>query len=203
MDSSDTFRLLIGTRNDGKITELSELFEGLNVDLVSLNDLGITNEVEETGSTFLENAKLKAAGYAIRRGTYTLADDSGLEVDALGNAPGVHSARYGGETAPYSEKLAKLLSEMPEGRSRRARFVCEMAVADKQGNILFSAEGTCNGTIAPEPRGKNGFGYDPIFIPEGHTETFGELSDDIKQEISHRSRAARKIIRYLLDFIEV
>ena len=197
------FRFVAATRNQGKVRELEGLFQGLNIDLVSLREFEGIQEVDETGRTFLENAKLKASGYAAQCKAFTIADDSGLEVDALGGAPGVHSARYAGNDTLYPEKIAKLLSELEGRNSRRARFVCEIAVADAQGNILFTADGICHGSIADVPRGANGFGYDPVFIPEGQTQTFAELSSEIKQEISHRARAAKKIIRYLLDFIEV
>ena len=202
MDLSNIFRLVVGTRNEGKVRELKQLFKGVDLELVSLNDFDRHQEVDENGSTFLENAKLKASSYAQQTQGFAVADDSGLEILSLGNSPGVHSARYAGIEAPYSEKIARLLFELKGKESRRARFVCEMAVAEKGGNILFTADGICNGTIAEAPRGENGFGYDPIFIPDGYAETFGELADEIKLEISHRARAGKKIIRYLLDFIE-
>ena len=154
---------------------------------------------EETGLTFSENAVLKAKYYAGQTGLLALADDSGLEVESLGGAPGVFSARYGGADAAYPEKIEKLLREISRanGSSRRARFVCAMALADETGSIKFLSEGVCEGKISAGPRGTNGFGYDPIFIPEGFSLTFGELPDEIKRETSHRSRAIKKIIRFL------
>ena len=191
--------LLIATKNAGKIKELEKLLAELPFRLRSLN--GITNviEPEETGATFAENAVLKARSYALQTGLSALADDSGLEVEALHGAPGVFSARYAGEGATDAEKIEKLLKEINETQNvnRRARFVCAMAIADAEGEIQFTAEGVCDGKIALTASGANGFGYDPIFIPDGFSETFGELSGDIKQQISHRARATAKIIQYL------
>lgn len=197
--------LVIATRNEGKIRELQSLFGPLPIRLIGLNEFAGIGDIPETGSTFMENARLKACGYAKATGQYSLADDSGLEVVALAGAPGVFSARYAGENSSFPEKIAALLDEVKGTGSKdmRARFTCSMALADSSGKILFGANGICAGTIVDKPRGRHGFGYDPIFVPEGHQETFGELSDEIKQEISHRARAAKKIIRYLLDFIEV
>jgi XTP/dITP diphosphohydrolase len=193
--------LLIATKNEGKIKELGGLLNGLPVRLRGLNEFGNIFEPEETGSTFAENARLKASYYALETGITALADDSGLEVEALGGAPGVFSARYGGENASYAQKMNRLLSEINKtgGDNRRARFVCSMAISDAGGGIKFTSEGVCEGKIAFEPRGAGGFGYDPIFIPEGFSETFGELPDRVKQKISHRSRAIIKIIRFLRD----
>lgn len=194
--------LLIATKNAGKIRELTKLLAGLPIHLHTLNEFESVVEPEETGATFSENAALKAEYYALQTGIWALADDSGLEVEALGGAPGVFSARYAGKGVSYTKKMSRLLSELNETRTnnRQARFVCAMAVAGKSGSIEFLSEGVCEGSIAAVPRGANGFGYDPIFIPEGFSETFGELSDEIKQKISHRSRAIRKIIRFLRDY---
>ena len=169
----------------------------------SLNDFPDVSEPEETGLTFQENAALKAKYYALQTGLRALADDSGLEVEALNGAPGVFSARYAGKNSDDSMKVQKLLSEIAETRSknRSARFVCSMVIASSQDETEFSAEGVCKGEIAFQAFGKNGFGYDPVFIPEGYSETFGELSEGVKQEISHRGRAAGKIIAYLRAFI--
>jgi XTP/dITP diphosphohydrolase len=159
-------------------------------------------EVEETGITFAENAALKAVGCATQTGLFALADDSGLEVEALDNAPGVFSARYGGPDTSFAEKMIKLLDEVDKtGDSmRRARFVCAMAFANPSGEILFTTEGICNGKIALHPRGAGGFGYDPLFIPDGFDRTFGELSEAIKGKISHRARAFEQIIPFLGHF---
>lgn len=195
-------KLLVATNNAGKIRELNELLEDLPVELFGLNNFENISDVEETGATFAENAILKANSYALETGFWALSDDSGLEVEALGGAPGVFSARYAGEQADDAQRIAKLLDELAAtgDQSRRARFVCVMAVADENGEIKFLAEGICDGKIALKPRGGNGFGYDPIFIPDGFEQTFGELSSTVKREISHRARAIKEIMRFLRSF---
>ena len=197
--------IVIATKNNGKVKELADILADLPVNLRSLNDFENVCEPEETGADFVENAVLKAREYARQTGLWALADDSGLEVEALGNAPGVFSARYAGANATSEEKIKKLLGELnkTQDENRAARFVCAMAIADEQGEIRYVAEGVCDGRITNAPRGTNGFGYDPIFVPEGFSETFGELSDDVKREISHRARASAKIIAYLRHFIAV
>ena len=201
--AKDESQLLAATTNAGKIKELKELLLGLPVTLRGLNEFPNVSEIVETGETFAENAVLKARGYAKQFGIWSLADDSGLEVDALNGAPGIFSARYAGENTGYSEKIAELLKELAQSKNRRARFVCAMAIADETGEIKFIGEGVCSGKIARSPSGQNGFGYDPIFIPEGFERTFGELPEEIKREISHRARAAAKIIQYLRGFYGV
>jgi XTP/dITP diphosphohydrolase len=198
-------KLLIGTKNQGKLTEIRQFLTPAAVDLLDLSAVGPVNEVPETGETFAENARIKAAGYAKQAGMYALADDSGLEIAALGGAPGVLSARYGGQNIGYPEKM-KLVLEQLGGTSeneRGAHFVCVMAIAAPDGKILHSTEGICEGNIAFEPRGTGGFGYDPIFIPRGFEGTFGELDRGIKEQISHRARAISGIMRFLLDFTHV
>ncbi|MEO6052041.1 MAG: non-canonical purine NTP pyrophosphatase, partial [Pyrinomonadaceae bacterium] len=150
---SKTQKLLIATNNLGKVRELREMLDGLPFELVGLADFPAVMEVEETGLTFDENARLKALGYAMKTGLFSLADDSGLEVEALGNRPGVLSARYGGENSSFAEKMAKLLGELDRtgDEMRRARFVCSMAVADAAGNILHSSEAVCDGRIVSKP----------------------------------------------------
>ena len=200
--TSELARLLIATNNAGKLTELGEMFAEMPIDLVTLASFPDLTEVAETGDTFAENARLKAAGYARQTGLIALADDSGLEIAALDGRPGVHSARYGGLDVGFDTKIALLLDELaniPETK-RQARFVCSIAIGDPLGRIIYQAEGVCSGTIASEPLGNSGFGYDPIFIPEGYDRTFGELSDAVKGEISHRARAFRSIIPFLRDF---
>lgn len=195
----DDFRLVAATGNQGKIREFQQLLENLPVRLQSLSDFPGIVEPEETGATFVENAILKARYYALKTNSRSMADDSGLEVEALGGAPGVLSARYAGENATDAEKISKLLNALGESatRDRRAQFVCAIAVADARGETEFVAEGVCRGAIAITSRGSNGFGYDPIFIPDGYSETFAEMSADIKQRISHRARATAEIIQYL------
>jgi len=195
-------KILIATGNKGKANEFRSLLADDRFELMDLGHFPPGAEIAETGSTFAENSVLKAAGYARRFGLHTLADDSGLEVAALGGRPGVYSARYAGGNTDYDTKIQTLLAEMENSGSisREARFVSHIAFASPDGEALFEAEGVCSGAIARRPRGTNGFGYDPIFVPDGFEKTFGELEDDLKNEISHRARAAAKIIRYLLDF---
>ena len=198
-------QLLIATKNKGKVSELEKLFADLPIELKNLNDFPNALDVEETGATFAENAALKARGYARQTNLWALADDSGLEVEALSGAPGVFSARFAGEKASDAANGEKLLREIGASGSenRGARFVCAMSIADDAGEIIFAAEGFCTGKIVGEPRGANGFGYDPIFVPDGFAETFAELPGSVKQKISHRGRAAAKIIKYLRAFIAV
>ena len=196
-------KLLVATNNPGKLLELLALLDEIPVTLESLNDWKQIIEVEETGSTFIENARLKASGYALQTGSPAIADDSGLEVEVLDGRPGVLSARYGGQDTSFAEKMTKLLGEIDAScsKNRAARFVCAIAIADASGNILFTTEGICPGKIASEPHGLQGFGYDPLFIPDGYDLTFGELSGEVKRKISHRARAFEQIIPFLRDFI--
>lgn len=191
-------KLLVATHNRGKIAELRALFAGLGYDLVGLGDVGIAQSVEETGHTFEENALLKARHYAAQTGLLTLADDSGLEVEALGGAPGVHTARYGGRGLSDRERYERLLQAL-EGvppEKRRARFRCVIALAWPDGRAE-TAEGTCEGYIAEAPRGENGFGYDPVFYLPEFGATMAELPAEVKNRISHRARAAQGIRRVL------
>jgi XTP/dITP diphosphohydrolase len=194
--------LFIATNNPGKLAELKELLSGVPLELLSLADFTAVAKVEETGLTYDENARLKASGYALQSGLPAIADDSGLEVEALDNRPGVFSARYGGTETSFAKKMALLLAELDKtgDEERRARFVCSMAIADANGEIIFTSKGICDGQIASEPRGKGGFGYDPLFIPAGFDRTFGELPEAIKRKISHRACAFAQIIPFLRDF---
>lgn len=196
--------IVLATGNIGKQREFVELLEDLPIHILSLNDFPHVGEVEETGETFAENAELKAVTYAKETGKLCLADDSGLEVEALGNAPGVFSARYAGENASNEERISKLLTELKavKDAERRAGFVCVIVLASEKGEILYRAKGICPGKIGFEPRGEKGFGYDPIFIPTGFDETFGELSSEIKHQISHRARATKQIKGFLCGFID-
>lgn len=197
-------KLLVATNNLGKLAELRSLLADLPLELIGLSDFENVTEVEETGTTFIDNAKLKATGYAQQTDLLALADDSGLEVDALDGRPGVLSARYGGDVG-FDQKMQLLLGEMNDSvtDSRAARFVCSIAIAAPNGKILYTTEGICPGNIAAEPFGNGGFGYDPIFVPDGFNETFGELSTAVKQKISHRARAFEQIMPFLRDFIAV
>lgn len=203
--ASTTNSIVLATGNPGKIRELRELLRDIPFELKSLRDFGDIKEVEETGSTFHENAVIKACGFAQQTGHVSLADDSGLEIEALAGSPGLHSARFAGAGAGYDVKNAKLLGLLDESgdTERRARFVCVMALAESSGRVIQTAEGICAGSIARSPRGNKGFGYDPIFVPDGFGQTFGELGDEVKQRISHRARATELIIRYLLHFTGV
>lgn len=194
--------ILAATGNAGKLKELAELLAEMPFRLRGLKDFPNVVEPAETGSTFADNAVLKARSYARQTNLWSLADDSGLEVAALSGAPGIFSARYGGAAASDADRTEKLLSELEKtpDRERRARFVCAMALTDETGAIKFLEQGVCDGEIAFAARGANGFGYDPIFIPDGFSQTFGELAADTKQQISHRGRAARKIIQQLRRF---
>jgi XTP/dITP diphosphohydrolase len=183
-------RVLVATHNRGKVRELSDMLGDLDLDWLSLDDAGITHEVEETGRTFEENAVLKAMAYAAAGGLLTLADDSGLEVDALGGRPGVLTARYGGPGLTFPERWQLLLDELQDvpWERRTARFRCTLALAGPQG-LITTSSGVCDGVIAWEPAGSGGFGYDPIFfLPEWGT-TMAGLDAANKHRISHRGRA--------------
>ncbi len=192
--------IVAATRNPGKIREIRLLLAQIPVRLVGLDEYPDAGEIEETGSTFVENAELKATGYARLTGEMAVSDDSGLVVDALAGAPGVQSARYAGAGASDAERIRKLLDEIGSADERSARFVCAISVADRNGRILRSVEGKCEGRIALVPTGENGFGYDPVFIPTGFSRSFGELPDEVKSQISHRADASRKIMRFFADF---
>jgi XTP/dITP diphosphohydrolase len=191
--------LLLATRNQHKLDEFCAIFSDLPMELLSLKDLQIEMEVEETGTTFVENAKLKANAYAQASGILTLADDSGLEIDVLGGAPGILSARYLGRETSYDERFRKILEQLnglPLDQ-RSARFRCAIALAEPSGYTRV-VEGVIEGVIADAPRGKNGFGYDPIFFVPELGKTLAELTPEHKNRISHRARAARAA-RVLLE----
>lgn len=184
-------RLLIATTNPHKIEEIRAIFSIPSLELVAPRDLGISAEVDEDGATFEANAAKKAATLARLSGLWALADDSGLEVESIGNEPGVRSARYAGEPVNYEANNRKLLRAIPSGATRRARFRCAIALASPQGEVR-TVEGECRGSIADAPRGKGGFGYDPLFVPDGYAETFGEMDSALKNNLSHRGAALRK-----------
>jgi len=194
--------LLIATSNKGKVTEIASLLEGLNCRVIGVEDLPqVPPPVEETGKTFIANALIKADYYHAVTGLFTLADDSGLEVDALDGRPGVYSARYGGEGLSSADQIALLLEEMKDApeEKRTARFVCGIALAGAPGGqqIRQTFEGRCEGRIADAPRGSGGFGYDPIFIDVELGRTFAELTREEKSARSHRGKALREAIKYL------
>ena len=184
-------RLLVATNNAGKVREYDDLLRGLDLELCRLADIGLEWQVDETGHTFDENARLKAQAYCRASHLLTLADDSGLEVTILGGAPGVHSARYAGQGASDADRIRKLLAALDgvPRDNRAARFRCVIALAWPDGR-LETFEGQCEGVIALEPKGTNGFGFDPVFyLPELNC-TMAELPMDVKDRISHRARAA-------------
>jgi len=191
--------LLVATRNLGKLEELRQLLSDLTFDLYGLERFPDVEGIPETGESFIENASLKATGYATQTRLLTLADDSGLEVDVLGGGPGVFSARYAGEQASDLERTTKLLAELSGVASskRSARFVSAVAIASREGEILKVSVGTCDGHIGFAPRGYLGFGYDPIFIPIGYEQTFAELKPKVKNQISHRARALVGALEFL------
>jgi XTP/dITP diphosphohydrolase len=195
-------QLLIATRNKGKLMEYEQLLTGLSISLTDLSAQGITNGVEETGHTFRENAVHKAREYARISGLLTLADDSGLEVDALGGEPGIHSARYAGVGATDQDRCQLLLERLADvpWEERTARFRCVIAVA-QPGGEAYSSEGVCEGVIALAPQGEYGFGYDPIFFLPEHAKTMAQLAPGVKNRISHRARAAQGMARILLEVV--
>lgn len=186
-------RLLLATNNPGKAAEFRQLLAGCGWQLVAPAELGLTIQVEETGQTYAENATLKAVEYSRAGGLVTLADDSGLEVDALDGRPGVLSARYAGVDRTDQERVQALLDELagvPDDK-RTARFRCVIAIADTTGRVELM-DGTVEGRIGHEPRGENGFGYDPVFLLPERGMTTAELPPDEKNAVSHRAVAARK-----------
>jgi XTP/dITP diphosphohydrolase len=191
--------LLIATTNAGKIREIRHLLNG-HRELRTLADLPSITEPEETGSTFADNAALKARYYAAKSGLMTVAEDSGLVIDAIGGAPGVHSARYPGDTYPDKfRNLYAALADQP--RPWTARYVCAVAVAEVPGSpgpeVIYSTQATVEGEIWPEPRGEHGFGYDPIFYYPPYQRTFGEVDDAEKLAVAHRGRAFRQLASWL------
>ena len=193
-------RLLVATRNAHKTREIQHIL-GSGFSVRDLRAYPQISEIIETGTSFEENAKLKALGVSTKLPGLVIADDSGLEVDALGGAPGIHSARYAGANATDTEKIDKLLEELARVRakndSRRARFHCLLALA-RNGEVLGVFEGTAEGEITERPRGSRGFGYDPIFVPKGFERTFGELGPAEKNQLSHRARALEKLRTFLV-----
>lgn len=188
--------LFLASGNTHKISELNEVLQPFDIDLKSTLNISDPGEVEEDQPDLQGNALKKAKHWYRETGLPSLADDTGLEVDALDGSPGVHSARYAGENASYEENTQKLLKELQGESDRSAQFRTVIAFIDQSGEEhLF--EGVCRGTITTEKRGEKGFGYDPIFVPEGYNRTFAELSSEEKNSISHRGIAIQKFLRYL------
>ena len=193
-------RVVLASRNAKKSREIRDLLAPVGIPLQSVAEFPEAHEVEETGTTFAENAALKATEIAKLLGMWTIGEDSGLRVDALHGAPGVYSARYSAPEATDERNNAKLIAELasvPPGR-RGAEYVCHVAVADPTGVVRLSFESTCRGRIIDTARGANGFGYDPYFLVREFHQTFGELSPLVKQQISHRARAFRRLIPELV-----
>ncbi|ADM38788.1 inosine/xanthosine triphosphate pyrophosphatase (subunit A) [Bacillus spizizenii str. W23] len=189
---------IIATHNPGKVKEFKEILEPKGYDVKSLAEIGFTEEIEETGHTFEENAILKAQAVAKAVNKMVIADDSGLSIDNLGGRPGVYSARYAGEQKDDQANIAKVLSELKgiEKEQRTARFRCALAVSIP-GEETKTVEGHVEGYIAEEPRGEYGFGYDPIFIVKDKDKTMAELTSDEKNKISHRADALKKLSKLL------
>jgi len=208
MIQSRKLEILVATRNRGKVLEIQEALSTLPLSLRYLEEFPDVPTVEEVGRTYAENAALKALAYSRQTGLYALADDSGLEVDALDGMPGLFSARFGGEHVSDQQRVEKLLAALSHDHQRRtARFVCCMALAGwdqkeaqaevDEPQLLRVAEGRCEGIIATAIRGANGFGYDPVFVPAGYDATFAELPSAVKSAISHRALALTAVREFL------
>jgi XTP/dITP diphosphohydrolase len=188
-------KLIVATGNPGKLREMQEYLNSENWDL-QLKPPEL--DIEETGSTFLENAALKASQIARATQQWAIADDSGLAVDALNGAPGLYSSRYGSND---QERIDRVLQELGDNPNRAAKFVCAIAIAAPDGKIALETEGVCHGEILTECRGENGFGYDPIFYVPELGQTFAEISPEIKQKISHRGKAFEQILPQLIGVV--
>ena len=197
------FELVLGTGNRHKVAELKEMLPQESLRFISLADIANSIDVNETGETFAENARLKATEQARHLGRWVLAEDSGLSVDALGGRPGVFSARFAGthgDDEANNRLLIHELNSIPNDR-RGASFTCHIAVANPSGHVVLEATGICRGVIAKAPSGQGGFGYDPLFIiPEYHL-TFAQLGTAVKNVLSHRSRALRQLVPHLVPLI--
>jgi len=195
-------KVVLATRNRGKVSEMQALLRDLDVEILPVDEVGDIPDVIEDGNTFYENAMKKAREVAAASGLVAIADDSGLEVDALAGRPGVFSARYAGEGATDQENYLRLLEEMKgvPRQERTARFRCVMVACRPDGECI-SSEGKCEGRITDSPRGSQGFGYDPVFVPEGDRRTMAELSREEKNRISHRAAALGSLRDKLKDFL--
>lgn len=197
--------LVLASRNLKKSREIRDLLAPVGITVQSVAEFPEAHEVEETGTTFAENAALKATQIALALGRWTIGEDSGLRVDALQGAPGVYSARYSGPDATDEKNNAKLIAALATvpSEKRGAEYVCHVAVSDPQGQIQLAFESTCRGRIIDNPRGSNGFGYDPHFLVQEYHQTFGELSPLIKQQLSHRARAFRRLLPGLIRVLSI
>ena len=194
-------RIVLATKNKGKIKEMRQLLAPMHIEVLSLADFAPVDDAEENGATFAENAMIKARYYFAHTGIPCLADDSGLEVDALGGRPGVYSARYSGEDATDQTNNAKVLQEMEgvEAEKRTARFRCSMALVGDGSEL--TTDGTCEGILLAEERGSGGFGYDPLFYVPKFERTLAEMSSDEKNGISHRGAAVRKMAERIAEMM--
>ena len=188
-------KIVFATNNQHKLDEIRKITEG-KIEILSLSDIGSNDEIEETGNTLEENALIKARFIKNKYGYDCFAEDTGLEVEALGNAPGVYSARYAGDACRDEDNIKKLLDNLKGIANRKARFRTVIALLMNNEEYFF--EGEIKGYIIDEKRGSAGFGYDPIFVPEGYDQTFAELGEEIKNRISHRSIATQKLVDFLL-----
>jgi len=195
-------KLIIATRNAHKLEEIRAIFNFKSMEVLSVFDFPEIPDVVEDGDTLEANAKKKAVEIARVTGCWALADDSGLEVDALGGAPGVYSARYAGEPCSSIDNNTKLLRELSRKADRSARFRTVIALSDPEENVRI-LDGVCPGVIIEELRGTNGFGYDPLFVPDGYRKTFAELDSEVKNRISHRARALKKANEAWFEMLEV
>ena len=196
-------KVIFATQNQGKVKEIKEILADLPVEVLTMGEAGLDMEIEENGTTFEENAVIKAEALAAHTDGIVLADDSGLEIDYLDRAPGVYSARYLGKDTPYSEKNQIILDKLKDvpKEARSARFVCVIAAA-MQGKPTQTTRGTIEGYIGYESRGENGFGYDPIFYVEGTETSTAELDPVIKNQISHRGKALNSMKAYIQSLLE-
>ena len=195
--------LLLATNNFAKVEEICAMLSDLRITFHTLGEFTGIRPVEETGRSYEENARLKARSYAQQTGLWALADDSGLEVTILDGAPGVISARYAGAGASDSDRIGFLLSQLDrQGKhDPSARFVCATVLADSTDSVVKVSSGSCEGQIIDTPRGTSGFGYDPIFVPNGFNQTFAELSVDVKNVISHRAKSLQAIHTFLKELL--
>lgn len=190
-----TMDVIIASNNQHKIDEYRQILKDFNFNIMSLKDANITCNPEENGKTFMDNSLIKAKECQRKSDKIILADDSGLIVDSLPDILGVHTSRFLGEETPYPVKWMELIKRL-KGKDRSARFVCCITILNLQEEPLVFI-GECPGHIAFKPEGNSGFGYDPIFIPDGYDQTFASLGEDIKNHISHRSKASSKMVEYL------
>ncbi len=194
-------RMIAATKNKGKVREIEKIFGDLGIEVIPAEEVGIDVEVEETGSSFIENSLIKARSIAMFCNDIVLADDSGLCVNALGGRPGIFSARYAGENATDAEKIKKLTDELKDEKDRSASFVCSVAVIFPDGHE-FTAVGEVKGHILEQPSGSGGFGYDPIFLCDELGKSFAEATDEEKNSVSHRGRALRAMYGKIKDYLD-